>query len=99
MGAAFLLATLCLAAQGFWTWFIEGDHLRNAQPEKGKFRSFLSAYLENFMRNELRAQRAEKRGGRAVMVSKDCEDWSTRYEMEMSRHASPDEHLLSLIHI
>ncbi len=80
-------------AQGFWTWFIEGDHLRSAQPEKGKFRSFLSAYLENFMRNELRSQRAEKRGGHAVMVSKDSEDWSTRYEIEMSRHASPDEHL------
>ncbi len=79
--------------QGFWSWFIEGGHLRNAQPEKGKFRSFLCGYLENFMRNELRTQRAEKRGGRAVMVSKDSEDWSTRYEMEMSRHASPDEHL------
>ena len=79
--------------QAFWTWFIEEDHLRNAQPEKGKFRSFLSAYLENFVHNQLRAQRAVKRGGRALMVSKDSEDWSTRYELEMGAHASPDEHL------
>lgn len=80
-------------AQAFWSWFITHEHLRDARPSEGKFRNFLSSYLENFLRNELRAMRAEKRGGKAVLISKDSEDWSVRYEAEMGRHASPDEHL------
>ncbi len=81
------------AAQAFWSWFIPGGHVRDARPEKGKFRSFLAGYFDNFLNNHLRAERAKKRGGGLEFISRDSEDWSTRYELEAGRHASPDEHL------
>jgi hypothetical protein len=60
-------------ATGFWTCFIEPNHLGKARPEEGKFRSFLFAYLEKLMWNDLRWQRVERPGGRAVLVSKGCD--------------------------
>lgn len=80
-------------AQAFWAWFIPGGHVRDARPERGKFRSFLAGYFDNFLNNHLRAERAQKRGGGTAVISRDGGDWSTRYELEMGRHASPDEHL------
>jgi RNA polymerase sigma-70 factor (ECF subfamily) len=81
------------AAQAFWAWFVDSGHVRDARPERGRFRSFLAAYFDNFLANHLRAERAQKRGGAAQMISRDGEDWSARYELEMGSHASPDEHL------
>lgn len=79
--------------QGFWQWFIEKDFLGRAQPEKGRFRNFLMTYFDNYLLHEWRAGRAQKRGGGAMMISRDCEDWNARYESEMGLYKSPEEHL------
>ncbi len=55
--------------QAFFASFLEKDRLANVGPEKGRFRTFLRVVLDNFMRNELEAANAVKRGGRAEIVS------------------------------
>ena len=77
--------------QGFWQWFLEKDFLSRAQPERGKFRNFLMSYFDNFVLHEWRAERAQKRGGGALMISRDGEEWNARYELELGQHQSPEE--------
>ncbi len=55
--------------QSFFASFLEKDRLANVGPEKGRFRTFLRVVLDNFMRNELEAAKAIKRGGAADIVS------------------------------
>lgn len=81
------------ATQGFWEWFIAKDYLSRAQPERGKFRNFLVTYFDNFLLHEWRADRAQKRGGGAVVISRDSDQWNERCENEMGLYTSPEEHL------
>jgi len=47
------------------------DYLQNLRHQQGKFRSFLHAYLKNFLLEQRRKVRALKRGGGQVFVSLD----------------------------
>ena len=49
--------------QGFFARLLQGNFLENVGPQKGKFRSFLLAALNNFVSDEWDKARAEKRGG------------------------------------
>jgi RNA polymerase sigma-70 factor (ECF subfamily) len=49
--------------QGFFIHLLSRNGLQNVHPQKGKFRSFLLAALNNYMRNERDKQQAGKRGG------------------------------------
>ncbi|HLF94746.1 MAG TPA: sigma-70 family RNA polymerase sigma factor, partial [Planctomycetota bacterium] len=49
--------------QAFFVHLLEGDLLAKADPERGNFRKLLMAALRNFLSNEARADKAEKRGG------------------------------------
>jgi len=55
--------------QDFFTWLLESDHLRVADPERGKFRSFLLIRLKHFLLNERKKTRAQKRGGGRLNLS------------------------------
>jgi len=55
-------------AQSFIAWLIHGGYLRRADPEKGRFRTFLLTYLDNFVANHRRKVRAQKRGAGAIHV-------------------------------
>ncbi len=57
--------------QAFFARVLEKDYLRAADPDKGKFRSFLLAALEHFLANEWRHAHAQKRGGNFSFVSLD----------------------------
>jgi len=54
--------------QGFFLHLLSGNRLQNVAPEKGRFRSFLLAALNNYARNEWDKQRAEKRGGGEALL-------------------------------
>jgi RNA polymerase sigma-70 factor (ECF subfamily) len=58
--------------QSFFASFLEKDRLSNVGPEKGRFRTFLRVVLDNFMRNELEAAAALKRGGGAAPLPLDA---------------------------
>jgi hypothetical protein len=48
---------------------------------KGKLRSFMLASFQNFMSGENRKVRSEKRGGRAELLSFDCQDAKARLSL------------------
>ena len=64
--------------QGFFEHLIESRALGTVAPAKGRFRSFLLASFQNFIATEQRHARAEKRGGRADLISIDWKDAEDR---------------------
>jgi hypothetical protein len=54
--------------QGFFVYLLQEELLRKADPERGRFRSFLLGALKFFVSNEQARARALKRGGGASMV-------------------------------
>ncbi len=55
--------------QGFFVHLLSKDGLQNVHQQKGKFRSFLLAALNNFIKNEWNKQQAAKRGGGQTPLS------------------------------
>src|SRR5262244_4644331 len=53
--------------QEFFIRVLEGRYLDRADPEKGRFRSFILTSLKFFVADEGDRQRAQKRGGGAVL--------------------------------
>jgi RNA polymerase sigma factor (sigma-70 family) len=54
--------------QGFFLYLLEGDLLQKAEPDRGRFRSFLLGTLKYFVSNEIAREQARKRGGGAQMI-------------------------------
>src|SRR5262245_32948556 len=54
--------------QSFFVYLLQQQLLRKADPEQGRFRSFLLGSLKLFVSNEQAKERAVKRGGRACFV-------------------------------
>jgi RNA polymerase sigma-70 factor (ECF subfamily) len=57
--------------QAFFSHVLASDFVARAEPEKGRFRSFLLASLRNFMAKEHARDSAQKRGGGARPVDFD----------------------------
>src|SRR5215208_387678 len=57
--------------QGFFFYLVKKNVLQAADPQKGRFRSFLLGTLKNFVSNEEGRQRALKRGGHQHLISLD----------------------------
>jgi len=55
--------------QGFFLHLLESKLLKQAERERGRFRSFLLTCLENFMRDQWRREKAAKRGGKSITIS------------------------------
>ncbi len=76
--------------QAFFARLLEKEGLRLADPNRGKFRSFLLAALKHFLADERDRARAVKRGGGRKVVSLDVGDAETRYALEPAGHCSPE---------
>jgi RNA polymerase sigma-70 factor (ECF subfamily) len=77
--------------QGFFARLLEKNYLKNADPERGRFRTFLLVALRRFMANEWdRANRLKRGGGRAI-VSLDEQDTEERYKAEAVDEMSPEK--------
>jgi RNA polymerase sigma factor (sigma-70 family) len=77
-------------AQSFITWLIHGGYLNRADPEKGRFRSFLLSYLDNYVANHRRKQHAQKRGGHAIHVAAEFPSDTNRDAVEPRDDNTPD---------
>jgi len=75
--------------QGFFAKLLEKNQISLADPERGRFRSFLLKSLENFLRTEHRDASARKRGGGREMISWDANLAAERYSLECADGASP----------
>jgi len=75
--------------QGFFAKLIEKNFLAAAEPEKGRFRSFLLLALKRYMTNEWDYAHRTKRGGGMEIVSLDGQDTELRYKAEAVGGISP----------
>jgi RNA polymerase sigma factor (sigma-70 family) len=76
--------------QGFFAYLIERRALRRVDRTKGRFRSFVLASFQNFISNETRRARTEKRGGRAELVRLDWQDEEGRLGFEPPDLLTPE---------
>jgi RNA polymerase sigma factor (sigma-70 family) len=70
--------------QGFFFSLLERKSLRQVEPEKGKFRSFLLAALKNYLSDAFDRENCLKRGGNIEFVALDFEDGEQRFLGEPS---------------
>ena len=76
--------------QEFFARLLKRRFLQSVDPRKGKFRSFLLAWLKNFLANEWDRARTLKRGGQYSFISWDQEVVENRYRAEPSHEVTPD---------
>ncbi len=76
--------------QDFLSWLIESEHLQVADPDRGRFRSFLLARLKQFLSDERKKRRARKRGGGQPVISIDGETAEFRCRMEPMDETTPE---------
>jgi len=78
--------------QEFFMRVLEGRYLNKADPEKGRFRSFILTSLKFFAADEQDRQRAQKRGGGAVVSFEfsSGESGEERYQREPGHDETPD---------
>ena len=74
--------------QSFFAHMLEKRALGQADPTRGRFRSFLLASLKNFSVNQWERGSAQKRGGRFVLVSLD--DAEGRFLREPATEETPE---------
>jgi RNA polymerase sigma-70 factor (ECF subfamily) len=77
--------------QAFFTELLEKDKLQLADQQRGRFRSFLLASLNNFIANQWRDANTLKRGGGATHLSFDVEAGEERYRLEPSHELTAEK--------
>ena len=75
--------------QEFFIRVLEGRYLDRADPEKGRFRSFIMTSLKFFVADEEDRQRAHKRGG-GMVVSLELSSGEERYQREPAHNETPE---------
>src|SRR5271154_1929316 len=75
--------------QEFFVRVLEGRYLDRADPEKGRFRSFLLTSLKFFVADEEDRSRAQKRGGGAVLPL-EFSSGEERYQREPAHDETPE---------
>lgn len=75
--------------QEFFVRLLEKNALTRADPERGRFRSFLLASLNNFLANEWDRAAAKKRGGGCKTISLDLRTGEDRLNIEPAHHLTP----------
>jgi len=76
--------------QAFCLHLQEKHALAKADPQRGKFRTFLLSSLQNFLANETARAHAQKRGGGRELIFLDAEDARSRYRLEPAHHLTPE---------
>jgi RNA polymerase sigma-70 factor (ECF subfamily) len=76
--------------QQFFALFLEKEYFRRANPERGKFRTFLLHALEHFLANEWKRAQCLKRGGGAAFLSLNVAAAEQRYAIEPATVATPE---------
>jgi RNA polymerase sigma-70 factor (ECF subfamily) len=76
--------------QEFFARLLEKDCLRQADRQRGRFRSFLLTAFQHFLANEQERAHAQKRGGGRKMLSLDFPSGERRYQNEPSHEATAE---------
>ncbi|MCE9614726.1 MAG: sigma-70 family RNA polymerase sigma factor [Lentisphaerae bacterium] len=76
--------------QGLFADLIRRDSLATANPNRGRFRSFLLGAMKHHMADMHTRRQAEKRGGGVPTMSLNADDGDARYAAEPADPAPPD---------
>ena len=76
--------------QGFFARLLERNIVGTADPARGRFRSYLLGAVQHFLADRRDHDRALKRGGGNVTVSRDLDTGEDRYRLEPLDHATPE---------
>jgi len=77
--------------QAFFGHMLEKNALRNADPDRGRFRTFLLTSLKNFVTDQWKKDNAVKRGGGARLIELDAEVAENRYRYEPVERLDPEK--------
>lgn len=77
--------------QSFMLEIIAGPLLGRADPDVGRFRSFMLGAMQNFLANAQRHQHAQRRGGEFTFVSIDGARGEGRYGLEPLDHFTAED--------
>ena len=77
--------------QEFFVRVLDKSYLKQADPQRGRFRSFLLACLRHFLSNEADRARTVKRGGRHVILPLEIETGEQRYQLEPRDELTPEK--------
>ncbi|MEO6741059.1 MAG: sigma-70 family RNA polymerase sigma factor [Chthoniobacteraceae bacterium] len=77
--------------QEFFARLLARNFLGDADPGKGRFRSFLLGALKHFLSDEWDRARAQKRGGGQQPISLHAESAETRYQLEPADESSAEK--------
>jgi len=77
--------------QEFFARLLAKGYLKVADPDRGRFRSFLLASLNHFLANEWRRRSARKRGGGKPAISLNAASAETRYRQEPAHNLTPEK--------
>jgi len=76
--------------QAFFERFLERGYFALADPERGRFRTFLLTSIKRFLTQEWRRTNRQKRGGNQALVPFEAEDAEGRYAAQPLNELSPD---------
>lgn len=75
--------------QAFLASFLERRDIERTSPERGRFRSYLLQAMRNFLANEWRRRKAQKRGEGELPIRIDAHDAEERYAAEPAELVDP----------
>jgi RNA polymerase sigma-70 factor (ECF subfamily) len=76
--------------QEFFARLLEKKWISDADPQRGRFRSFLLVALKRFLANEWHHAQASKRGGNCQCIAMDGLEAEERFRLEPRDNATPD---------
>jgi RNA polymerase sigma factor (sigma-70 family) len=75
--------------QEFFAWLLERKWLGKADPQRGRFRSFLLTSISNFLSNEWDKSKAQKRGGGKI-IPLERDEAENRYTWQPLSYSIPE---------
>src|SRR5262249_31726884 len=79
----------CDLTQEFFARLLSRNSLRHADPQRGRFRTFLQTALTNFLATEWAKGKSQKRGGGVPVLSLDATEAEERYVAEPADTLTP----------
>jgi RNA polymerase sigma factor (sigma-70 family) len=76
--------------QAFFAHLLDKNTIGQADPERGRFRSFLLTAIKHFLTNEHEHRQAQKRGGSLRRLSLDFETGESRLNLEPIHAETPE---------
>ena len=76
--------------QAFFARFLEKRDVQDADPQRGRFRSFLLSSFKHFLANQYDHEHAKKRGGGQVVLSLEIDTAEAQYAAEPPDALTPE---------